>query len=197
MNGVVTLAPMAIEAMVLRWGAPGLEVITTGVGPERSARAASRLRHEEPRGVVVAGLCGALDPHLRPGDVIVPDRLLTPDGRMQELRAAKLRALVAATGARIVEGAILGVDHVVSERERTGLRATGASAVDMESPWLAAAAKGRPFGVVRIVVDAPGYALFRPGILWCGPRALLRLRDVAPAIVAWAARADADPVAMR
>ena len=46
--------------------------------------------------------------------------------------------------------------------ERAVLAAEGALAVDMESAWLAPAAAGRPFAVVRVVLDTPASELHRP-----------------------------------
>ena len=46
----------------------------------------------------------------------------------------------------------------------------------MESAWLAAGAAGRPFGVVRVVLDSPSHELFRPQALGGALRAARVLR---------------------
>ena len=60
---------------------------------------------------------------------------------------------------------------------RTELHAGGAIAVDMESVWLGAGAAGRPFGVVRVVLDSPSHELLRPQAV--GGRAACRARRCA------------------
>ena len=67
------------------------------------------------------------------------------------------------------------------------LAAGGALAVDMESAWLQAAAGGRPFAVLRVVLDTP---LPRPLELRDPARDLVTarrtLRRAAPALLDWA-----------
>jgi 4-hydroxy-3-methylbut-2-enyl diphosphate reductase len=77
----------------------------------------------------------------------------------------------------------VSVPKIAVDERRAQLHAAGAIAVDMESAWLAPAARGRPFGVVRVVLDSPSHELFRPGIAIYGPRAAWALRRVAAAAV--------------
>jgi 4-hydroxy-3-methylbut-2-enyl diphosphate reductase len=65
----------------------------------------------------------------------------------------------------------------------------GILGVDMESAWLASGAAGRPFAVVRVVVDEAGRRLADPRLAIAGPRALRSLRRVGPALAEWAAAA--------
>ncbi|HEY5657901.1 MAG TPA: hypothetical protein VIY27_08940, partial [Myxococcota bacterium] len=80
---------------------------------------------------------------------------------------------------------LASVPRVARGGDRLALRANGAGAVDMESAWLAAGAAGRPFAVVRVVLDGPRHELLRPAF----PRNLLRaarsLRSVARALEHW------------
>jgi len=57
--------------------------------------------------------------------------------------------------------------------------------VDMESVWLAAGAQGRPFGVVRVVLDSPSHELLRVQALGGALRAAASLRKVAAALHEW------------
>jgi 4-hydroxy-3-methylbut-2-enyl diphosphate reductase len=60
----------------------------------------------------------------------------------------------------------------------------------MESAWLAEAARGRPFAVLRVIVDTPGRGLRRPvATVAGGVRALRALRRAAPALRSWAGAA--------
>jgi 4-hydroxy-3-methylbut-2-enyl diphosphate reductase len=56
----------------------------------------------------------------------------------------------------------------------------------MESAWLAPAARGRPFAVVRVLSDTPRRELTRPLLTVAGvARASLTLRRVATALREW------------
>src|SRR5439155_11205457 len=88
-------------------------------------------------------------------------------------------------GLSVRYGPIVSIGHVAKE-----LRHTDAIAVDMESAWLARAADGRPFGVVRAVVDTPARALSNPVATAVGGlRALRSLARATPGLVSWASAA--------
>jgi 4-hydroxy-3-methylbut-2-enyl diphosphate reductase len=161
----------------------------TGVGSARARRAALALEKDPARVLAVAGLCGALDPALCPGDLVVASELRQSHQRRQVASAHDLCAELRRFGLRAVVGSILAVDRVVRGAERKALRATGAHAIDMESAWLATAAAGRPLAVVRVVVDGPDHELLRPATLWNGLRAIRALETAAAAIEAWAGKA--------
>jgi 4-hydroxy-3-methylbut-2-enyl diphosphate reductase len=100
-------------------------------------------------------------------------------------------ALAAALGAvgieRVHLGPVVSADHVVRGSERTALAGTGALAVDMESAWLAPAAGGRPFAVLRVVLDTPAREIHRPLATLSGGIAAWRaLRRASPALGYWA-----------
>ena len=80
---------------------------------------------------------------------------------------------------------IVGVSKLALGERRAQLRAGGALAVDMESAWLAAGAAGRPFAVVRVVLDSPSHELLRPQAAGGALRAARALRRVAGALSAW------------
>jgi 4-hydroxy-3-methylbut-2-enyl diphosphate reductase len=128
------------------------------MGPARSRKAAEELAREPARGVVVAGFGGALDPSLEAGDVVVADAVSGPDGRAS-CDSEKLADVLRDEGLRVTVGTIACRDHIVQGDERRALFEGGACAVDMESAWLAPAASGRPFCVVRCVVDTPSAEL--------------------------------------
>ena len=119
---------------------------------------------------VLVGTCGAVDPSLRAGDVIVATEVrhrgstLAVDAGVAE----RLRHLGARTGP------IVTVDRIAGPRERAALG--DALAVDLESFWV------EPQAVVRVVVDEPGRRLLHPGTLVAGVRALRTLRRVGRAI---------------
>ena len=144
------LAPMRIEA----WAA-----------------GAKRLGREPPaEPFVLVGTCGAVDPTLRAGDVVVATELrhrgatLPVDASIAE----RLRHLNPHLGP------VVTVDRIAGPRERAAQ--AGALAVDMESFWV------EPAAVVRVVVDEAGRRLLHPRTIVAGVRALRTLRQVGRAI---------------
>jgi 4-hydroxy-3-methylbut-2-enyl diphosphate reductase len=183
----ILAAPLAIEAWALRGGAPGAEIVRVGMGRRRALRALATLRERDAAPIALAGVCGAIDATLVPGDVLVADTLLGPEGERIALDPEPLLAALARHGIAAQRGAIAGVERLFGGPGRAALAARGARAVDMESFWLAPLAARGPFAVLRVVSDGPGHELLRPAILWKGARALRRLRGAAPALVDWAA----------
>lgn len=178
--GLVVVAALRIEALAL-----GRPVVVVGMGPQRAAHGGARLAERLPAQapVVVAGVCGALDDALRPGTVLVPDRVSGPGGTLVELPgAAAMAEALAALGHQPVVVPLRSVDRVARGEERRRLAAGGARAVDMETATLVEHLAGHPLCVVRTVADTPAVGVVRGGI--AGLRALRRLR---PAFVAWAA----------
>jgi 4-hydroxy-3-methylbut-2-en-1-yl diphosphate reductase len=186
--------PLVVEAIAVRAGDRRLRVERTGMGPRRARSAADRHDPKSASALAVAGVCGALDPAIAPGSVFVPDELRTGDGRVFSADAAGLAEALRSRGIAALSGALVGADHILRPDERSALFASGARAVDMESPWLAAAAAGRPFAVLRVVSDGPGAELRSAGVLRNGWQALAMLRRAAPALADWA-RARTSPPA--
>jgi len=182
---LLVAAPLRIEARALRRGAPALHVLHTGAGPRRARRAADRLLLEPADCVVVAGLCGALDAELAPGDVVLATEVRGPERRTALAAAGALRRSLDTEGLRVLAAPIVSVDHVVRGNERRVWSARGARAVDMESAWLAPGAGGRPLAVVRVVLDGPGHELLRPSLGRHWRAASRSLEAVARALARW------------
>jgi len=85
-------------------------------------------------------------------------------------------------GMKVRSGSIVSSSRLALGDRRAQLLADGAIAVDMESVWLAAGARGRPFGVARVVLDSPSHELLRPQAVLGALRAALALRSVARAV---------------
>ncbi len=188
---LVVAAPLGVEARALRRG--GLRVLRTGVGPRRSRQAARRLASEPASAVAVAGLCGALETGLAPGDLVVASELRAEGCEAVALDPDPLRLALAGLGLSPRVGPVQCTDHVVRGAARARLARQGAVAVDMESAWLAAGAAGRPLGVLRVVLDGPDHELLSPDLPRQVFRALRRLREVAPALERWAAEVAPPP----
>lgn len=129
----------------------GVEVHVTGMGAAATARAAAALVARRPRALVAAGFCGALDPALRPGDLVAAERVL--DEATGEAFPAHPALLAAAPGRR---GTIVSAVRLArTPQERARLSGT---AVDLESAAAArvAAGAGVPFLALRAVTDSVG-----------------------------------------
>jgi 4-hydroxy-3-methylbut-2-enyl diphosphate reductase len=184
-SGLLIAAPLRLEAMLIRSAARGARVRRTGMGPHR-ARAAARALLEEPGdALLVVGFCGGLDEQSQPGEVIVAEELLgAPDEGHGSERVAcagvqELAAALAGSGLAVRSGPVVCVSKLALGERRSQLRAGGAIAVDMESVWLAAGAGGRPFGVVRVVLDSPTHELLHPRAPAGAVRAARALRRAA------------------
>jgi 4-hydroxy-3-methylbut-2-enyl diphosphate reductase len=164
---VLVAAPLGLEEALIRSGARGAHVRKTGMGPEKSLAAAERLRAERGDALMVLGFCGGLDEQARPGEVIVASEVMsTADEGHDPVRATcdgaeRLGDALDRAGLSVRTGPIVGVAKIATGERREQLREAGALAVDMESAWLARGAAGRPFAVVRVVLDSPSHELFR------------------------------------
>ncbi len=196
MSGLLIATPLRVEALLAASAARGARVRRTGIGYERSKAAARALREDPATAVVVMGFCGGLEESSAPGEVVVADELIPPDeavggsvrrGKVLECSGAEaLAGLLADHGLKVRRGAIASVLRLAVGSERAELRDRGAVAVDMESAFLARGVGGRPFGVVRVVVDTPARELRRPlATLAGGTRAALALRRAAGALHEW------------
>jgi 4-hydroxy-3-methylbut-2-enyl diphosphate reductase len=196
MMGLLVCAPLRVEALALRRGlsGPGIEVVRTGMGTARSARSAARLAGRSFGAVAVTGVCGALDPAMRPGDLVVATQVRYGDRVVPCPSAPLLAGELRRAGLTVHLGPMVTTDRLVEGAERARLAAEGACAVDMESAVLALGLSGRPLAVVRAVSDTPGRPLLRPSTVTGGIAALAALRRVGPALGAWAASAGSRRV---
>ncbi len=151
---------------------PGLGFRAFGRGRARAAAVGVRARLLDARWpslldgldrpiVVSAGVCGALAPGLAPGDLVFPQRVMSPAGQVVDV--SPCQHLMARAKAPVPSGLLITTQHVVATREaKAALFArTGALAVDMES-WIilrAASSAGLPSLVARGVSDAARQSL--------------------------------------
>jgi 4-hydroxy-3-methylbut-2-enyl diphosphate reductase len=193
-SDLLIAAPLRVEAALISWGARGVRVRKTGMGPARSKAAAGALTHEQADALLVLGFCGGLDDGSVPGEVIVAEELAAasdeghPEAPIALAAAGELVALLAGRGMKVRSGRIACVSRLALGERRRELHAEGAIAVDMESLWLAAAAGERPCGVVRVVLDSPSHELLRPQAAAGALRAASALRKVASSLHEWTPR---------
>ncbi len=132
-------------------------LVANGPGPDLAGQAADTAKqHEELEGLASIGLCGALDPALKPADILVAHSLSAPRSHSCE-RPAGISQRPHHTGT------LLSLDHVVtSAAEKSELyRQTGAAAVDMEAAAVAsrAAQWHVPFYAIKAVSDTASESL--------------------------------------
>ncbi|RKE18339.1 1-hydroxy-2-methyl-2-butenyl 4-diphosphate reductase [Streptomyces sp. TLI_171] len=203
---LLVLCALGPEAWALRGGdwsgaAGGPPVLArTGMGRKAAGRKAAALLDAGGYGaLLVAGFGAALAPGIRPGEVIVADRVTDAEGGDHPLASAPaLATALEEAGLRVHLGTHRTADHVVRGAERARLHAAGALAVDMEAAAVLAAraahAPDLPAAVLRVVVDTPERELIRPGTLPAGVRAWRTLRAAVPALTAWHRHAAATPL---
>jgi 4-hydroxy-3-methylbut-2-enyl diphosphate reductase len=136
---------------------------------------------------LVLGFGGGLLQDSEVGEVVVADEVLSPEGvRVKCADPLALGGILESRGLKVRHGAVCSVARPALGKTRVRLREGGAIAVDMESAWLAAAARGRPFAVVRVLSDTPERELTRPLLTIAGvARASMTLRRVAAALHEW------------
>ena len=157
------LAPMAVEARAVRSGAPWAQVQKVGMGPRRAAASAVTAGDAPGPALLLAGFCGALSAGLAPGDIVLASELRGPSGEVSACAdPAVLAGVLRRAGMRVHVGPIASSEKIVRGEARQRLGRTGAVAVDMESVWLAGAARDRPFIALRVVLDTGARELHRP-----------------------------------
>jgi adenosylhomocysteine nucleosidase len=129
------------------------EVLLTanGAGRNRAAAAVDAgCAIFQPDAIISTGFCGALDPGLDIGTVVVGTSV-RGEGTFVCQPVSSVRPHA--------QGVVMSVDHVVqTANEKRGLRAQGASVVEMEAEGVATQAKtlGLPFHCVRAITDLAG-----------------------------------------
>jgi 4-hydroxy-3-methylbut-2-enyl diphosphate reductase len=191
-SDLLIAAPLRVEAALISSAARDVRVRKTGMGPERAQAAARRLAGDRGDALLVLGFCGGLDEGSMPGEVIVAEEIYTasdeghdPAERIPCANAQELVRMLTGRGMKVRSGKIVCVSRLALGERRKELHEGGAIAVDMESVWLAMGAGGRPFAVVRVVLDSPTHELMRPQAAAGAVRAALTLRRVAAALHGW------------
>jgi len=159
---VLIATPTSREAKAIRGRARLIVTGTAGAAEELD----HAIREERPGVVVVAGYCGALDPSLKPGDIIV-SRMAAQAGSPELLPEKGLvdaaRDEFHRRRTTFVYSRLLTTDHAIGGKsEKLALwNEFGAAGVDMETYALAKAAEaaGLPWIAVRVVIDAANHSL--------------------------------------
>jgi adenosylhomocysteine nucleosidase len=131
---------------------PGFQLVAQGVGAKCAAAAVdSALQTFSADAVISTGFCGALDPTLNIGDIVVGTEITNGTRRFPALapRSSKPHH----------SGLIASIAHVAqTAAEKAQLHAGGAIGVEMEAAGVAerAADRNLPFYCVKVVTDLAG-----------------------------------------
>jgi adenosylhomocysteine nucleosidase len=137
------------------FGSNEVAVLLTGIGGENADKAMQTLPIEMHDVCISAGLAGALESGLIPGDVVVARTSMTFDQKLRVESDAALVDFAVACGARAVDVSLTSHKIVVTADEKQELSAIG-SVVDMETSHVLTAAEKLhvPVVAVRAISDA-------------------------------------------
>lgn len=161
----------AVEKSV---GERGVRIGVSGANGDRAYELARSFCEEGARAVLSIGVSGGLDKALKPGALVIGERVVAGKGGEWEsdiylLRAAKRAALTHPPSI----GAIFGSDIVIDDVETKAVLNRGHEclAVDMESHGAARAAAqaGVPFLAIRAIADPADRALVKAALTAVAP----------------------------
>ena len=122
--------------------------------------------------VVVCGLAGSLAPGLRPGTVLIPERVGFVDGRSMQCDPTLVQALMTAAHTlhfRFDSGPLLTASSLIVGDERSKWFQQGFVAADMETSLLAG--QNLRVATIRVVLDSPEHGISSD---WLRPTRALR-----------------------
>ncbi len=176
-GSLTVVAATRLEARAARRALPGVRVVRAGVGLSRLVAAAGL------GGAVVAcGLAGSLRADVDTGTVLVPERLVGPDGTERACDPVLVAALVAGArrlGLEPETRPLATTSTLVVGAAREALAASGCVGADMETALL----RAERLATVRVVLDTPARDL---SAAWRRPATAL-LRPAAWAQLPWLA----------
>jgi hopanoid-associated phosphorylase len=155
---IIAVTGLAKEARIV--GTADVVAVAGGGDGDGLAQKLDAL-HGDIRGVISIGLAGALSPHLKVGEVVIADDVMTGLERWQCHEGWRVRLMSRIPTAH--QGQIFGSDVIIDQADtKAGLHdTTGALAVDMESQIAArfAAKRNLPLAALRVISDDAGHVL--------------------------------------
>lgn len=160
--GVVVALPEEAKALGISAGIPSIHrlhatvmVCVCGSGEASAVEGARALVEAGCQSLVSFGTAAALCPTLRPGDWVLPKKLVTYE-KTYGVDDAWRESITRRVSDTPLSGDCFGLDHVVGPEEKNDVyKRTGCLVGDMESAPIAkhCEALGLPFCVIRVVVD--------------------------------------------
>jgi hopanoid-associated phosphorylase len=178
-KAVIAVVGLAIEARIA--GAPAM--VADG---DRTAFLLRDAIAQGVRGIISFGVCGGLDPKLRPGKVVIASSVFAGKDEAYPtdlLWAEELLRMIPGSGYSPIAGV---ASPMTSFEERRDFHATtGAVAVDMESQIAARiAAEFRiPFAACRVVLNPAHRILPRAALINIGPAGKPGLRKIGGSVL--------------
>jgi len=154
-SGVLIVCGLKREASILA----GAHRLSACGGGSTLKRRLAELAGSKPQLVLSWGLCGGLDPRLRPGNLAIGDEVSFREERIRtdEGVASALKRRLSEAGEQVSAERFAAAEApILTADEKAQLRlATSAAAVDMESLVAGrfAAELGAPFAILRAVAD--------------------------------------------
>lgn len=176
-SALTVVAATGLEARAIRRAAPQLHVVETGV-------CLSRVKGAALGDIVVScGIAGALQSELETGSVVIPDRVMRPDGEELVCDVALVGRFDAAArrlGHVPARGALVTTAVLLTGSARGQWARRGYQAVDMETGFIRAAR----VACIRVVLDTPQREL---SDAWLRPWSII-VRPDAWGQIAWVVR---------
>ncbi len=155
---ILAVTGLAKEAGIV--GVAGV-IAVAGGGDGDGLKAKLNALHGDISGVISIGLAGALSPHLKVGDIVIADQIITGAETWDCHEGWRVRLMSRLADAH--QGQLFGSDVIIHEAQtKSGLHdTTGALAVDMESQVAARFAQQRnlPLAGLRVISDDAGHVL--------------------------------------
>ncbi len=154
---------LAVTGLAKEAGIVGVAGVIAVAGGGDAEGLASKLRalHGDISGVISIGLAGALSPHLKVGDCVIADQIITGTEKWDCHEGWRVRLMSRLANAH--QGQLFGSDVIIHNADtKSGLfDATGAAAVDMESQVAArfAMARNLPLAGLRVISDDASHVL--------------------------------------
>jgi adenosylhomocysteine nucleosidase len=174
---IIAVTGLAKEAKIV-----GVADVVAVAGGGDSDGLAAKLDalHGDIRGVISIGLAGALSPHLKVGDVMLAEQVMTGLEKWDCHEGWRVRLLARLPQAH--QGQIFGSDVIIENAEtKSGLfDTTGALAVDMESQVAArfAAKRDLPLAALRVISDDASHILPPAALVAMKPNGKIALGKV-------------------
>ena len=173
----VVVSALKAESQTLQQHSDTLDLYTSGMGSAAVDKCLSELATQKISGLISWGVCGALTPKLKSGDLLIPKSVMNQSRRTIECDDSWRKTILDALPGSALDTCFSDCHFTDSDlieatpvSKRTLADISGADAVDMESFTIADFANQHkiPFVIIRAVVDTiddtlPSASAFNPG----------------------------------